>query len=158
MPLPPQQERRQETTRRPPEPSSYGSAAAASLSGSITGLCNASNATPLLHACAMSRTAAGMRQLPKSTVAMRRPPNALPCWLHGLRHWQNLRSQLVPMPDLAATLVGTTCLTCPVLPSRCLLPPTLTNCWGGFQCQLRPCWCERPHLVARLCRHLRLPQ
>ena len=59
--------------RWPPEPSSYGSATAASLSGSITGLCDASNATPLLHACATSRTAAGMWQLPKSAVPVRSP-------------------------------------------------------------------------------------
>jgi hypothetical protein len=82
--------------RRPPEPSSYGSAAA-SLSGSITGLCDASNAMPLLHACATSRTAAGMRQSPKSIVATKRPPNALLRRLHGLMHRQDLRSRLVPV-------------------------------------------------------------
>ena len=119
--------------RRPPEPSSYGSAAAASLSGLITGLClcDASNATPLLHACATSRTAAGMRQSPKSVVATKRPPNALPRRLHGLMHRQDLRSRLVPVHDLASALVGTTYLARPVLPLSCLLPPTLTYCWGG---------------------------
>ena len=137
--------------RWPPEPSSYGSTAAASLSVLITGLSDASNAMPLLHARATSRTAAGMRQLPKSVVATKRPPNALPCRLHGLMHWQDLPSWLVPVPDLASALVGATYLSGPVLPvpdlasalvgatylarpilpSRCLLPPTLTYCRGG---------------------------
>ena len=92
--------------RRPPKPSSYGSAAAASLTGWITGLCDARNAMPLLHACAMSRTAAGMRQLPKSDVATKRPPNVLLRRLHGLMHWQDLRSRLVPVHELASALVG----------------------------------------------------
>jgi len=90
-----------------------------------------------------------MRQLPKSIVAMRRPPNALPCWLHGLRHWQNLRSRLVPVPDLAAALVGATCLTRPVLPSRSLLPPTLTYCRGGA----RAAASEALVLVEEHCQH-----
>ena len=46
--------------------------------------------------------------------------------LHGLMHWQNLRLRLVPMPNLAVALVGATYLARPVLPLRCLLPPTLT--------------------------------
>jgi len=118
--------------RRPPEPSSYGSASATSLSGSITGLCNASNATPLLHACTTSRTAAGiMRQSPKSVVATKRQPKALPGRLHELMHRQDLHSWLVLVNDLASALVGATYLTRPVLPLRCLLPPTLTYCRGG---------------------------
>ena len=65
--------------------------------------------------------------------------------------------QFVPVPDIAAALVAATSLKRPVLSSR-WLPPTQNFCRGGFQRQLQPCWHEQPHLVARWCRHLRLPQ
>ena len=135
--------------RRPPEPSSYGygSAAASSLSGSITGLCDANNATPLLHTCARSRTAAGMRQSPKNAVAMRRPSNAVP-------HWP---SRYANVPDLVVALVAATALARLVLQTR-PYPPTHTKCWGGFIRQLRPRWRERPHFVARWCHQLRPPR
>ncbi len=74
--------------RRPLEPSTFGSAAAASMSGSTARLHDASNMKPLSHACTTGRTAAGMRQSPKSAVATRRPPNALPRWWK----WCSLRS------------------------------------------------------------------
>jgi hypothetical protein len=133
--------------RRLPEPSSYGSAAASSLSGSTTGLCDASNAAPLLHACATSRTAAGMRQSPKNAVAMRRPPYALP----------RRPSWYVNVPGLVVALVNATALARLVLQMR-PHPPTHTKCWRGFICQLRPRWCERPHFVARWCHQLCPPR
>jgi len=72
-----------------------------------------------------------MRQSPKSVVAMKRPPKALPRRLHGLMHRQDLRSRLVPVHDLASALAGATYLARPDLPLRCLLPPTLTYYQGG---------------------------
>jgi hypothetical protein len=133
--------------RRLPKSSSYGSAAASSLSGSITGLCDASNATPLLHACATSRTAAGMRQSPKNAVAMRRPPTALLC----RPSWN------ANVSDLVVALVNATALARLVLQTR-PHPPTHTTCWGGFIRQLQPRWRERPHFVARWCHQLRPPR
>ncbi len=65
--------------------------------------------------------------------------------------------RFVPAPDLAVALVDATSLKRPVLLSR-WLPPTQNFCRGGFQRQLQPCWRKQPHLVARWCRHLRLPQ
>ena len=96
--------------RRPPGPSSYGSAATSSLSGSITGLCYASNTTPLLHACVTSRTAAGPRM----------PPNALP----------RRPSRYANVSDLDVALVDATALACLVLQMR-PHPPTHTKCWGA---------------------------
>jgi len=125
--------------RRPPEPSSYGSAAAASLSGLITGLCDGSNAKPLLHTCATSRTAAGMR---------RHHEEAAECAAASAARADasaNLHSRLVPMPDLAAALVSATYLARPFLLSRCLLPPTLTYCRGGAHGLQRP----RPSRLSR---------
>jgi hypothetical protein len=49
----------------------------------------------------------------------------------------------VLVPNLAVALVDATYLERPVLPSRCLLPPTHTKCWMGFIRQFRPRWRER---------------
>jgi hypothetical protein len=100
-----------------------------------------------LYTCATSRTAAGMRQSPKNAVAMRRPPNALPRW----------PSRYANVPDLVVALVDTTALSRLVLQTM-PHPPTHTKCWGGFIRQLRPCWRERPHFVARWCHQLRPPR
>jgi hypothetical protein len=56
-----------------------------------------------LHACATSRTAAGIRQSPKNAVAMRRPPNALP----------RRPSRYANVPDLVVALVDATALAHP---------------------------------------------
>ena len=61
------------------------------------------------------------------------------------------------MPDLFFALVNATALARPVLQTR-PHPPTHTKCWGGFICQLRPRWRERPHFVARWCHQLRPPR
>ncbi len=59
-------------------------------------------------------------------------------------------------PNLVIVVVTATILARPVLLMRSY-PPTLTQCWGGFLCQLRPLpsWHEQPHLVAQWCCHLR---
>ena len=111
--------------RRPPEPSPYGSAPATFLSGSITGLCDASNATPLLHACATSRTAAGMWQLPKSAIAMRRLPNALPLLLVKERrcHEAGMRAKVL--------VTGRCHIPCVPSSSIQVPPPTHPNLLPG---------------------------
>jgi hypothetical protein len=100
-----------------------------------------------LHACATNRTAAGMRQLPKNAVAMRRPPNALP----------RRPSRYANVPDLVVALVDATALARLVLQTR-PHPPTHTTCWGGFIRQLRPHWRKRPHFVTWWCHQLRPPR
>ncbi len=82
--------------------------------------------------------------------------------LSSVRHFFLRRSmatsrRYVLVPELAIALVNATYLERPVLLSRCL-PPNLTYCRGVFQRQLQPCWHQQPHLVARWCRHLRLPR
>ena len=71
---------------------------------------------------------------------------------HGLMHWQTSLLWLVPVPDHANALDNATYLTHPVLPSRCLLPPTLTYCQGGAHGlqHLRPLRSSRSTIDTRL--------
>ena len=73
---------------------------------------------------------------------------------HRLTSTANAR-RFVPVPDLTIALVDATSLERPVRTSR-WLQPTLNYFWGGVLRQLPSRWRERPHLVARWCRLLRL--
>jgi hypothetical protein len=62
---------------RPPKPSSYGFAAAASTSGLPARLCGNNNARLLLHVCNMSRTAACVQLLQRSSIDRQAQAKAL---------------------------------------------------------------------------------
>ncbi len=82
-------------------------------------------------------------------------------WHHRLCHCLPSRANFrwyTNAPDLVIALVATTILVRPVLLTR-FYPPTLTQHWGSFLCQLQPLprWRKQPHLVAQGCCHLQPP-
>jgi hypothetical protein len=83
-------------------------------------------------------------------------------WHRRLDHRPSLTAnsrRYAKVPNLVVAVIAATILACPVLLTRSY-PPTHTQRWGGFLCQLRPLphWRKGPHLAAQWCRLLRSSQ